>query len=480
MKKKLLPALITIISACMAAWFLINWVSGTKTSNAIRMASQSGSIAEALATKGQEEKESDLAGCFLANDEVKKGTLKGTWPGFRGPAQSNIASETKPLLRSWPDTGPEVRWSIAVGDGHAMPSLHNGTLYLLDYDETRKGDCLRALNADTGEERWHHLYSVKSKRNHGISRTVTACNDDYVVSIGPQCHVLCLAIESGKYQWGFSMKSMFGTKVPLWYTGQCPLIDDQTLILAPAGTNVVMCGVDLKTGRTTFETPQPGGLEMSHASVMSITVEGGKQYIYAALGGIIGVSAEPHDRGRLLWRTDSFTASVIAPSPLILDNGRFFMTAGYGYGGVMFQIVKDGSQWQVKELYRTGCKQFASEQQTPLCLNGLLYTVLPSDGGINRQQLVCMTQEGEHLWSSGKEDRFGLGPYIATPDDLIFLMDDSGTVTLAKVDSAGYQRLARYELMQKKGRDAWGPMLIADGSLFLRDSNRLYCLEVSR
>jgi len=477
--KKLLPSIITALTAALAAWQLVRWVAGVPASHTLREAARSGSLAEAIAVKASEERESDLAGCFLATPEIKAGALQGLWSGFRGALQQNIAATAKSLLLSWPEQGPAVRWSLETGDGHAMPSLHNGTLYLLDYDELRGGDSLRALNADTGQERWHHLYAVKTKRNHGISRTVTACNGDFVVSIGPQCHVLSLAAESGQYQWGFSMSSRFATKVPLWYTGQCPLIDDGSVILAPAGKDVLLCGVDLKTGAILFETAQPGGLNMSHASIMTITVEGVRQYIYAALGGIVGVSAEPQDRGRLLWQSDSFNASVIAPSPLILDNGRFFMTAGYGYGGVMFQIFRAGETWQIRELFRTSRKQFASEQQTPLYLNGLLYTVLPSDGGTSRQQLVCMTPEGEVLWSSGKEDRFGLGPYLATADNHMFLMNDTGTLTLARVSSSGYQRLARHELMAEKGRDAWGPMLLADGYLFLRDSTRLYCIKVA-
>ncbi len=477
--KKILPSLITALAGALAAWLLIRWVTGVPTSHTIREAARSGSIAEAIAVKSAEERDSDLAGCFLASPEIKAGTLPGLWSGFRGEQQRNIAPSLRPLLQSWPAEGPKIRWSIESGDGHAMPSLCNGTLYLLDYDEARGGDCLRALNADTGEERWHHLYAVKTKRNHGISRTVTACNGETVVSIGPQCHVLSLAAESGRYQWGFSMSSRFGTKVPLWYTGQCPLIDGESVILAPAGKDVLLCGVDLTTGATLFETPQPGGLNMSHASIMTITAEGTRQYIYAALGGIVGVSAEPEDRGRLLWQSSSFSASVIAPSPLILDNGRFFMTAGYGYGGVMFQIFKADAAWQIRELFRTSRREFASEQQTPIYLNGLLYTVLPSDGGTSRQQLVCMTPEGAVLWSSGKEERFGLGPYLATADNHMFLMNDTGTLTLAKVSANGYQRVARHELMAEKGRDAWGPMVMADKYLFLRDSTRLYCLEVA-
>ncbi len=476
--KKFLPSTLTILTACFAAWLLIRWVAGTPHSQHLRIAAISGSIAEALATKNSEEHDSDLAGCFLANRDIGPGTLRGSWPGFRGSAQDNIADPGGALMQSWPQAGPTVIWSIDAGDGHAMPSLHNGTLYLLDYDEVRKGDRLKAINADTGEERWHHLYSVKIKRNHGISRTVTACDGKYVVSIGPQCHVLCLDAESGKYIWGFSMTRRFGTKVPLWYTGQCPLIDNNTLILAPAGSDVLMCGIDLDTGETLFETPKTGKLEMSHASVMAIVVDGVRQYIYAALGGIVGIAADGDNRGEILWQTEGFTAAVIAPSPLVMDKGRFFMTAGYGYGGVMYQIIKENQEWRVNELFRTTKKEFSSEQQTPIYHNGLLYTVLPSDGGANRQQLVCMTPEGEILWNSGKQDQFGLGPFLATTDGQMFLMDDAGTLTLAKVGSEGYKRIQRFEIMQKKGRDAWGPMLLTDGHLILRDSTRIFCLKV--
>ena len=478
--KKFLPTLLTVITACFAAWLLIRWVSGTPQSLRLRNAAKSGSIAEALAVKNAEERDADLAGCFLANHDIKAGKLTGDWPGFRGKRQNNIAEPGCTIFEKWSENGPKVLWSIEAGDGHAMPSLYNGTLYLLDYDEIRKGDRLRALNADTGEERWHHLYPVKTKRNHGISRTVTACNGKYVVSIGPQCHVLCLEADSGKYMWGFSMKSRFGTKVPLWYTGQCPLIDSDTLILAPAGKEVLMCGIDLETGESVFETPQPGKLEMSHASIMPITAAGTRQYIYAALGGIVGISAEEKNRGELLWQTDGFKASVIAPSPLVLDKGRFFMTAGYGYGGVMYQIIFDNQMWQATELFRKTKKEFASEQQTPIYFNGLLYSILPSDGGANRQQLVCMTPEGKELWSSGKEDRFGLGPYLATTDGHMFILDDAGTLTLAQIGRDGYKQLARHELMQGKGRDAWGPMLLAQGRLFLRDSTRIYCVQVGK
>jgi len=104
--------------------------------------------------------------------------------------------------------------------------------------------------------------------------------------------------------------------------------------------------------------------------------------------------------------------------------------------------------------------------------------VLPSDGGGDRQQLVCMTPEGERLWASGKENTFGLGPYVAATGGLMVVMDDVGTLSLVRVGREGFKLIGRHALLGGKGRDAWGPMLLAGGRLYLRDSSRLYCLQL--
>jgi len=477
--RRIIPVIVTLLAALGAAWVMRAWLARESVPVAVRQATAMGSLAERAAATAS--RETDLTGCFKSHPDVPRGNAAGVWPGFRGPSRDNVAREAGERATAWPAGGPRVLWSAALGEGHAMPALADGCLYLLDYDETRGGDSLRCLNADTGQERWEHLYAVKTKRNHGISRTVPAIDGDAVVSVGPQCHVLCLSLKDGKYRWGFSLTQRYGAQIPLWYTGQCPLLENGVAVLAPAGTNVLLCGIDVKSGATVFETPNPGGFAMSHSSVMTLTSAGVRQYVYAALGGIVGVAADGAERGKLLWRTGAFQPSVVAPSPVPLDGGRFFMTAGYGSGGAMFRVTRDtGGVWQAELLFKTDRKQFASEQQTPVCLDGLLYTVLPSDGGGDRQQLACMTPEGERLWSSGKEDTFALGPYVAAAGGLMYLLDDTGTLTLARVGRGGYTRLARHALMGGKGRDAWGPMVLAGGRLYLRDSTRLYCLEVGK
>ncbi len=477
MLQRALPSFATLLAMLFAGSVLYVWLRSEPIQVTERVSEVLGSQAEAKAAAAA--RAVDLTGCFKKFLDVPAGKLSGSWLGFRGNTHDNIVHDSKNILTSWPASGPKIIWQIDLGDGHAMPAIANGCAYLLDYDEARSGDILKCLNADTGVLRWEHLYRIKTKRNHGISRTVVAIDSQSVVSIGPQCHVISLVASNGMYRWGFDMVARYGTKVPLWYTGQCPLIDNGVVVLAPAGTNVVLTGINTVSGKTVFETPAPGGLEMSHSSIIIMTIDGVRQYVYAALGGIIGVAADGAKRGTLLWKTTAFTPSVVAPTPVPFSDGRFFMTAGYGSGSAMFRISKDAAQtWKAELLYKKDKKVFACEQQTPILLDGLLYAVLPSDGGGDRQQLACMTPDGERLWTSGKDDLFGLGPYLATADSLMVLLNDTGTLTLARVSKKGFQRLARYPLMGGKGRDAWGPMVLVQDRLFVRDSTHLYCLNV--
>ena len=64
-------------------------------------------------------------------------------------------------------------------------------VYASDYLEEDKADALRCFSLISGEELWQRKYSVHVKRNHGMSRTVPAINDKYVVTMGPKGHVMC-------------------------------------------------------------------------------------------------------------------------------------------------------------------------------------------------------------------------------------------------------------------------------------------------
>ena len=124
-------------------------------------------------------------------------TLKGTWPRFRGADYDNIVKKSQPLKNSWSGDQPEILWSVELGEGHAGPAIYEGKVYLMDYDETSREDALRCFSLEDGKELWRRSYKLSIKRNHGMSRTVPAITPEYVLTIGPRCHVMCVKRETG-------------------------------------------------------------------------------------------------------------------------------------------------------------------------------------------------------------------------------------------------------------------------------------------
>ena len=423
----------------------------------------------------KEVKKIDFKGVFETFDG-KPGTTVENWPHFRGADYTNIVKTKVPLATKWPEGGPPKIWEIDVGEGYAGPVVWKGAVYLIDYDEEKEGDVLRCLSFADGKDIWRRFYDSPIKANHGYTRTVPAVTDDFVVSMGPNCNVLCVSRETGDFRWGKDLKADYDTKVPLWYTGQCPLIDGNTTVLAPGG-NALMIGVDTETGEVLWETPNPKGWLMSHSSIIPMTVLGKKTYVYCSIGGVIGVSAEDGDRGTLLWETDQWTHSVTSPSPVPIDDNRIFFTVGYGGGSMMLGLKKEGNKIVAEPIYKLEKTTFGCEQQTPIYFKDRLFSIMPKDAAALRGQFACLSPDGKIVWSSGKTNRFGLGPFLMA-NDLFYLLDDDGELTMIKASLTGYEVLAKAQVLH--GHDAWGPMALVDGKLILRDSKKMICLDVSK
>lgn len=415
----------------------------------------------------------DLEGALLTFDG-RPGDVPSSWPRFRGFDFQNAVTGEVAIAEHWSAEGPPVLWRVALGEGYAGPAVADGRVFILDYDEDKEGDALRCFSLADGREIWRRWYRAPLKRNHGFSRTVPAVTDEFVVTVGPRCLVMCVRPAGGEFLWGIDLVAAFGTEVPLWYTGQCPLIEDGVAVLAPGG-RALLAGIDCATGEVVWQTPNPEGWNMSHSSIVPARLLGRRMYIYAAKEGLVGVSAEPADRGTVLWKTTRWAHSVTAPSPMPIDDRRLFLTAGYGGGSMMVEMREEGDDITVEPLYELDKTVFACEQHTPLLYRDHLFAVLPKDAGPARAQFACMDLTGKIAWTSGQTERFGLGPFLRVGERM-FILDDDGTLSLIRASLTGYELLARARVLT--GREAWAPMAWVEGRLLLRDFEELICLDL--
>jgi len=399
----------------------------------------------------------------------KPSALKGSWPQFLGTDRTNVVHQARALARAWPEDGLRVLWKLDVGEGHAGAAIHNGRVYLVDYDRDKHEDAIRCLSLDDASELWRYTYYVKIKRNHGMSRTVPAVNDNVLVALGPKCHVHGLDAQTGELLWKMDLVKQFATEVPPWYAGQCPLLDGDAVILAPGGDPLLMA-VELTSGRIRWRTPNPGGWAMTHSSVVPMDTNGSRQYVYCTTRGVVGVAAED---GRILWTDRDWVIKLATvPSPVVVGDDRIFLSGGYNSGALMLRLKGESDGIQIEELFRLEHTRFGANQQTPILYRNHIYGVIPTG------ELACLDLEGNRLWTSGAANRFGLGP-ILLADGLLFVLNDhNGTLHLVEAQPRGYNELARKQLLD--GHDAWAPMAMAAGRLILRDATTMICVELPK
>lgn len=475
MKEKKTVIWVTGLTALLYTLVLFGWHTYTPRKNLLLQTPGADNRPEGLVRAANDVV---IGEYFMKYDVDFSSSLTGKWASFRGEQADNIIRTSDAVNVS--DEAYPVLWNVETGEGHAAPVIYNGRVYILDYNEQLSSDALRCLSLETGEELWRRWYRVPIKRNHGFSRTVPAVSDDYVITIGPEGHVMCCDPVTGDMKWSLDMQKQFNTEVPFWYTGQCPLVDDGTLVLAPSGKDALLVGVDCLTGEIRWTTPNTVDFTMSHSSVVLMNPGNKKTYVYIGVGGVCGVSAEESDKGSLLWNVSQWQPSVVAPSPVQLSSNRIFLVAGYGNGGALLRVDRSGSGWSASIVDRFKPSEgLASEQQTPILYNDMLLSIMPKDGGAQRGRLVYYSSSDlrNPVWTSSSDERFGMGPYLIINDNL-FLFDDVGVLYVYSIQPRSLSMLKKQVIIED-AVDAWGPLAYADGMLIVRDAHNVKCIKIS-
>ncbi|GHV04292.1 hypothetical protein FACS189416_2310 [Bacteroidia bacterium] len=465
--------IVTIATIIVYAGIIVGWHIYTPDRNFALQAPGADNRPEGMARAADDVR----IGEFFMRYEDVTSSLTGKWTCFRGEFFTNIVRASENIT---PGEGEyPIEWSVDTGEGHAAPVIYNGLVYFLDYDEGLSSDMLRCFSLESGKEIWRRWYRVPMKRNHGFSRTAPVVSDTYIITLGPEGHMMCCDPATGDLKWSLDLQKEYKSEIPFWYAGQCPRVDEGTLIIAPAGDEVLLTGIDCQTGEKLWETPNTLGYKMSHSSVMPMTLGGKKTYVYAGVGGVCGVSAETTDKGALLWNVTKWQPNVIAPSPLQLSSNAIFLVAGYGAGGALLKVDRAGAGWNVSivDQYKPN-EGLSSEQQTPILYKDMIISIMPKDGGSLRDKLVAFSPADLHnpLWSSGADERFGLGPYIVI-NDYLYVFKEDGELYVYAIQNKGMSLLKKQRIMD--GADAWGPMAYADGRLIVRDATHVSCLKIN-
>ncbi|OHB80437.1 MAG: hypothetical protein A2Z25_01675 [Planctomycetes bacterium RBG_16_55_9] len=433
------------------------------------------------------------------------------WPQYLGPNR-NSTSDQKGILRSWPENGPQVLWTVSVGIGFGGPVIQDGKVYLLDRDD-KVGDNLRCFDLSNGKEPWNFAYDAPGRVMFPGSRSVPIVEGDHVYSCGHNGDVYCINVNTRKPVWNKNVWTDFWGKpasgssrgfgrgpggFPIWGITQCPLIYGDLLILASQAPEAGVVAYNKLTGNVAWKTPNLGN--ESYASPSVVKIDGkdhvvmvisstnpiGNRELPQTLGNVVGI--EPLT-GKILWKYDKWQCHISVPSAADAGDNKVLVVGGYELGATMIKVEKkaDGS-YGTTELFTT--EEFGDQTKPPILHNGYFYAQYGTN--FRRDGMVCMSMDGKIMWSTRRSPDFNKGSMILA-DGLILATDGAKTLYLIEPDPSGFKALASAEVLGEGGTDSegialkvggrtqnWAPLALSGGKLLLRDQTRLMCVKVAQ
>lgn len=207
----------------------------------------------------------------------------------------------------------------------------------------------------------------------------------------------------------------------------------------------------------------------AYSSVIAIDFEDQRQYVQLTATALIGVSASD---GKFLWRYDRPANRMgINCSTPIFQDGLIFAASAYGNGGGAVKLVKDTKgAITPEEVYFSTSMQ--NHHGGMIVVDGCLYG---ANGGNEGGFLTCMDfKTGKILW----RDRNAPKGSLLLADNRLYLRTESGTMLLIEPSREGLMERGRFEQPDRSNPPAWAHPIIANGKLYIRDQDTLFCYDV--
>lgn len=390
--------------------------------------------------------------------------IDAPWPQWRGPDRDDISNETG-LLQQWPEGGPEKLWAFQqCGIGYSGPAIVGDRLYILG---SRDGEeFLLCLDATRGRELWSVPLGPEFENSWGNGPRATPTVDgELVYAVGAQGKLVCCRASDGSQVWSKAMQDL-GGEVPNWGYSESPFILGEKLLYTPGGDEGAIVALDKSTGELLWQAKDLQ--EKAHYSSIVAKKHGDKTMgVQLMVSQLVGFDV---DNGEVLWSVPWPGRVAVVPTP-ILWRDCVYVTSGYGCGCM---LVRVDDEFNAEVVYEN--KLISNHHGGVILLKDHIFGHADSKGW------TCQDiATGKKVWV--ERDGLDKGSIAYADNRFYCLGEESGDLVLTDASTEGWKEHGRFtltpqsELRKPKGR-IWTHPVIANGRLYLRDQELLYCYDV--
>ena len=389
--------------------------------------------------------------------------LAADWPQWFGPERDGRSSEAGDLVSTWGEGGPTLRWKVPIGAGFSSFAVVGDTGYTMA--TTGPHVSVVAFDTKTGKDRFRtRIGQAYSDRMGGDGpRATPGVVDGTLYTLGPNGTLAALDAKTGRLVWMRQIAQELGGEVPKWGYSASPLVAGGLVYIDVGGKDGhSLVAFSAKDGEVVWKR---GGFSAGYSSPALLTLAGVPQVVFFTAKA--AVATRPKD-GSVLWsRPWEISYDVSAATPIATGPNSLFIAAGYGVGGVLYDLNKAGDALSIKERWST--RRMRNKMSTSVHIKGTLY-------GFDEDRLTAMdTKKGDIAWQF---DEFGRGSLIATARHLIVLGEDC---RLAIVDASprAYKALKPPVKVLPSDR-CWTVPALSQGVLYVRDLEEMRAYELFR
>jgi outer membrane protein assembly factor BamB len=404
------------------------------------------------------------------------------WPQWRGPNRDDVSSE-KGLLKSWPKEGPPLLWTFSnAGIGYSGPAIVGNRLFTMG--ARNQTEQLFALDTDTGKELWAApigpVFTFKGNSWGDGPRGTPTVDGDHVYALGGQGELICADAATGKEIWRKNLPRDLGGVISPhgggpekigWGYCESPLVDGDKLICTPGGQQGTLAALDKRTGAVLWRS-QGFTDPATYSSAVPAEVGGVHQYVQMTDLGAIGAAA---DSGRPLWRylrrppypDDTF----VIPTAIVHDASVYTSTSA---GCDLAKLAPLGKGFRASKVYSTKAMKNQS--------GGVVLTGEHVYGYSDGRGWICQKFDtGAVAWY--EKGKFGRGSLTYADAHFYCYGEDDGTALLIEATPDGWREKGRFSLprqsqQHKPNGKFWTHPVVANGRLYLRDQELLFCFDV--